>query len=116
LYGFKSAKHVALTCSAIPTYITILTYMSITTRTCTRIYIALYIALLYAPAFPLDPSKLFKLLYFDSFWIGESFGYISISILPDSQFGKRPGARDMIILFASIISPMDHYITLYDTI
>ena len=53
-------------------------------------YIALYIALLYAPAFPLDPSKLFKLLYFDSFWIGESFGYISISILPDSQFGKRP--------------------------
>ena len=85
LYGFKSAKkkglkvvwcQVCQTCCTnmfcytyIHYYTNMYEYYYTNMHTDRYIYITLYIALLYAPPFPLDPSRLFKLLYFDSFWI-----------------------------------------------
>ena len=45
-----------------------------------------------------DPSKLIILIRFDPFWVYRALGNILKSIVSNSHFGKRPGARDMTIL------------------
>ena len=46
---------------------------------------------------PLDPSKLINLDIFDFLWVYGALGNILISIVSNSHFGKRPGARDTTI-------------------
>ena len=42
---------------------------------------------------PLNPSKLINRTIFDSLWVCGAFGGILISIVSNSHFGKRLGAR-----------------------
>ena len=44
---------------------------------------------------PLDPSKLSNLIIVGPFWMCGTLGNILTSIVSNSLFGKRPGARDM---------------------
>ena len=44
---------------------------------------------------PLDPSKPINLIIFDFFWV--VIGNMLTSIVSNSRFGKRPGARNMTI-------------------
>ena len=54
---------------------------------------------------PLDPSKLMIFIIFDPLWVCEALGDILTSIVSNSYFGKRPGARE-ITTFGSIVSFM----------
>ena len=45
----------------------------------------------------LDPSKLMNFIILGSLWVHEALGDMLTSIVSNSHFGKRPGARDMTI-------------------
>ena len=51
-----------------------------------------------------DPSKLINSIIFDPIWAREVLDNILTSIVSNSHFGKRPGARDMSI-FGSHVGP-----------
>ena len=53
---------------------------------------------------PLDPSKPINPIRVGSFWVRGAFGNMLTSIVPNSHFRKRPGARDMTI-FGSHVGP-----------
>ena len=68
---------------------------------------------------PLALSKPSNFMIFESFWVRWALGNMLISIVSNSYFGKRPGARE-ITTFGSIVSfmlpEMLNYMTLYNTI
>ena len=55
-----------------------------------------------------DPSKLTNFKLVDPFWVSGTFCYMLTSILPNSHFGKRPGAQDMAIE-VSVVLPYSLY-------
>ena len=54
---------------------------------------------------PLDSSKLIILITFEPLWVCQAIGNILTSIVSNSNFGKRPGVRDLTI-FSSDLFPM----------
>ena len=54
---------------------------------------------------PLDPSKHIILIILGALWVYGALGDILSSIMSNSHFRKRPGARDMMICFA-IFKPL----------
>ena len=72
------------------------------------------ITLLYAPASPLDPSKLINLPYLDSFCMGGSFSYISLRIFAKFSIWETAwGSRYDRLWLAHVT---EHYMTLYHTV
>lgn len=53
---------------------------------------------------PLDPSKPINFIIFGSFCVEGAFGNMLTSIVPNSYFWKRLGARDMTV-FGSHVGP-----------
>ncbi len=47
---------------------------------------------------PLDTSKLIILIILEALWVHEALGDMLTSIVSNSHFGNRPGAKDMIII------------------